>query len=88
MTAIPKTVKLDATIIHRLTRLAKRRDRSLHYLMCEAIQQFLARAEQQEHTIHEAIVTWRGVEEPLTIPSAGAAGDAPPQITIIAVQKP
>lgn len=57
------SVKLDATMQERLQRLAGQRDRTAHYLMREAIQQYLDREEARESFKQEALAAWTGFQE-------------------------
>jgi predicted transcriptional regulator len=52
------SLKLDATIKHRLQRLAELRRRSSHWLMREAIEQYLEREERREQLRQDALAAW------------------------------
>lgn len=80
MTTISKTIKLDAASLQRLSRLAERRGRAVHYLLCEAVQQFLEREEQSDRLLQEALASWHSAE-PTARPKAERT------ITIITVQQ-
>ena len=51
-------VKLDEAIRDRLKALGAARQRSTHWLMREAIREYLERAEQIEHRNQEADAAW------------------------------
>ena len=60
MTATTTTtsLKLDARTKDRLQSLAKARDRKPHYLLREAVQQYVEREEKRERVRQEALATW------------------------------
>ncbi len=59
MASSPTTsVKLDARIKGRLQRLAQARRRSSHWLMCEAIEQYVEREERREQLRRDAAAAW------------------------------
>ena len=59
MATLPTTsLKLDAEIRARLQLLAERRRRSAHWLMREAITQYLEREERREQLRQEALAAW------------------------------
>jgi predicted transcriptional regulator len=59
MVTLPTTsLKLDAEIRARLQRLAERRRRSAHWLMREAIAQYLEREDRREQLRQEALDAW------------------------------
>ncbi len=86
MTTISKTLKLDAPTVQRLSQLAERRDRSVHYLLCEAVHQFLTHEEESDQRLQEALTDWQKTE-----PAASCNTDhkptTPRTYTIIAVQQ-
>ncbi len=47
-TTVPMAVKIDREMKARIQRLGDARHRSMHWLMKEAIRQFVEREEQQE----------------------------------------
>lgn len=57
------SVKLDDDEQERLKTLAELRDRSPHYLMREAIRQYLDREESRESFKREALQAWRDYTE-------------------------
>jgi predicted transcriptional regulator len=57
--AAPTTsLKLDAAIKTRLERLAKARQRSSHWLMRQAIEQYIEREECREQLRQDALAAW------------------------------
>jgi predicted transcriptional regulator len=52
------TLKLDPEIRERVRRLAEARRRSPHWVMREAIVQYLAREEQREQLRQQALTAW------------------------------
>ena len=59
MASTPTTsVKLEASVKARLKRLAQARRRSSHWLMREAIEQYLEREERREQLRREAAAAW------------------------------
>ena len=58
--ATPRTtsLKLDAEIKTRLQRLAETRRRSSHWLMREAIEQYVDREERRETLREDALAAW------------------------------
>jgi predicted transcriptional regulator len=59
LTTRPTTsLKLDAAIKERLQRLADARQRSSHWLMREAIAQYLDREEHREQLRQDALAAW------------------------------
>ncbi|OHC82489.1 MAG: CopG family transcriptional regulator [Rhodospirillales bacterium RIFCSPLOWO2_12_FULL_67_15] len=59
MPALPTTsLKLDPATKARLRRLAGARRRSAHWLMREAIEQYIAREEARERLRRDALAAW------------------------------
>ena len=58
MTITTTSLKLDTEIKDRLQWLATVRDRKPHYLMREAIQQYVDREEKREQFRQEALAAW------------------------------
>ena len=58
MTTTTTSLKLDTEIKDRLQWLATVRDRKPHYLMREAIQQYVDREEKREQFRQEALAAW------------------------------
>jgi predicted transcriptional regulator len=54
----PMSVKLDPDTRHRIEQLAKSRRRTSHWMMREAIQQFLEREEKREAFLQDGIRAW------------------------------
>lgn len=61
-TSSTTSLKLDAEIKARLQRLAEARRRSAHWLMREAIEQYVAREEQREQLRQDALAAWSEYE--------------------------
>ncbi|MBX3454721.1 CopG family ribbon-helix-helix protein [Ferrovibrio sp.] len=57
------SVKLDSAEQLRLRNLAEQRDRTPHYLMREAIRQYLDREEARESFKREALAAWQSFQE-------------------------
>jgi predicted transcriptional regulator len=57
-----KAVKLDEATYDRLKALAQSRDRTPHWLMKQAIRQFLEREEEAEHIRNESLERWKRFE--------------------------
>lgn len=58
MPARPVAVKLDADVHARVRQLAKVQHRTPHYLMREAIAQYVEREEKREAFREEALMAW------------------------------
>ena len=59
MPSAPTTsLKLQSKIKARLRRLAGARRRSAHWLMCEAIEQYVEREERRERLRRDALAAW------------------------------
>ncbi len=59
----PVSIKLDAEEQSRLKALAEARQRKPHFLMKEALRQYLDREEQREAFHREAMDSWREYRE-------------------------
>jgi len=57
-TTRPVAIKLGVELKERVNRLAAARDRTPHWLMHEAIRQFVEREEQRESFRQDAIKAW------------------------------
>jgi predicted transcriptional regulator len=57
-----KAIKLDDEIYRRLQALAEARQRTPHWLMKEAIRQFLEREEESERIRRESLERWERFE--------------------------
>ena len=55
----PTGVKLEPQIKSRLKKLSKLKHRTIHWLMKEAIQQYLEQEEEREKLKHETMTRWR-----------------------------
>jgi predicted transcriptional regulator len=61
--AMATSVKLDADLKDRLARLADTRRRSAHWMMREAIRQYVEREEARESFRQEALRSWQEYRE-------------------------
>ena len=52
------SLKLDITTKKRVQRLASARRRSPHWVMCEAIEQYVEREEKREQFRQDALAAW------------------------------
>ena len=52
------SLKLDGALKERVRRLASARKRSAHWLMREAVAQYVEREEQRERLRNDALVAW------------------------------
>ncbi|OGT68915.1 MAG: CopG family transcriptional regulator [Gammaproteobacteria bacterium RIFCSPHIGHO2_12_FULL_45_9] len=59
----PTTVKITWEIKERIQKLAEAKQRSLHWLMLEAIQQYLEREEKQQAFREAAEDSWKAYQE-------------------------
>ncbi len=57
------SVKIDDVLKSRIQRLAGLRHRSAHWIMCEAIRNYVAREEAKESFKQEAILSWTAYQE-------------------------
>ncbi len=57
------SVKLDGELKVRLQKLAGIRRRSPHWVMCEAIRQYVEREEARESFRQEALASWSAYQE-------------------------
>ncbi|CAG1008304.1 hypothetical protein BURK2_03722 [Burkholderiales bacterium] len=57
------SLKIDDTLKDRVQQLASRRRRSPHWLMLEAIQQYVEREEARERFKQEALASWTAYQE-------------------------
>ncbi len=57
------SIKLDENIKNRIQRLAGARHRSPHWMMLEAIQQYVDREEAKEKFKQEALLSWKNFQE-------------------------
>jgi predicted transcriptional regulator len=56
-------LKIDAELKERVQRLANARRRSAHWVMREAVEQYVAREEQREQFRQEALAAWKQYAE-------------------------
>jgi len=56
------SIKLSDHLKNRLQQLAKQRQRSMHWIMCQAIQDYINREEAQENFKQEAIASWQAFQ--------------------------
>ena len=57
------SVKLDDDLKNRIQHLAEVRDRSPHWIMREAIREFVVREEAKESFKQEAMASWKAYQE-------------------------
>jgi len=57
------SVKLDDDLKHRIQHLAGLRHRSAHWIMKEAIRDYVVREESREIFKQEALASWRAYQE-------------------------
>lgn len=56
--SITTSLKLDPRLKKRVQRLAVARRRSAHWLMCEAVEQYVVREESRERLRQDALAAW------------------------------
>jgi len=59
---VTTSLKLDPETKSRVQRLASARRRSVHWLMREAVEQYVQREEAREHLRQEALAAWAEYE--------------------------
>jgi predicted transcriptional regulator len=57
------SVKLDEELKGRIQHLADLRQRSAHWIMCEAIREYVGREEARESFKQEALASWTAYQE-------------------------
>ena len=57
------SVKLDDELKSRIQHLAETRNRSAHWIMCEAIRNYVEREEARESFKQEALSSWEAYQE-------------------------
>lgn len=57
------SLKIDDTLKERVQQLASQRRRSSHWIMLEAIQQYVEREEARESFKQEALTSWESYQE-------------------------
>lgn len=72
-TLYPVAIKLDAAIKERVKRLAEARQRSAHWLMREAVSQYVDREEKRESFRQDALHAWEAYHSTGLYVSADAA---------------
>jgi predicted transcriptional regulator len=60
---VAASVKIDETLKQRIETLARQRDRSAHWIMREAIRQYVDREEARESFHQEALASWKAYRE-------------------------
>ena len=60
---MPTSLKIDPEMKSRIQALAQQRDRSAHWIMREAIAQYVAREEARESFKQEAVSSWTRYQE-------------------------
>jgi predicted transcriptional regulator len=58
MVASTTSLKLDLELKERVQRLAQVRRRSAHWIMREAVEQYVRREEKREQLRHDALAAW------------------------------
>jgi predicted transcriptional regulator len=58
MAASTTSLKLDLELKERVQRLAQARRRSAHWIMREAVEQYVGREEKREQLRHDALTAW------------------------------
>lgn len=86
----PTTIKLDPDVRERVKRLAEARQRTTHWLMREAIQQYVDREEKREAFRQDAMRAWEeyqatglhvtGEEVMAWVESWGTENELPPPV--------
>ncbi len=57
------SIKIDDTLNGRIQHLARERNRSPHWIMLDAIQQYVEREEARENFKNEALASWAAYKE-------------------------
>jgi predicted transcriptional regulator len=57
------SIKLDDELKNRIQNLAKQRNRSPHWIMREAIKEYIHREEARESFKQEALASWKAYQE-------------------------
>lgn len=57
------SIKIDDELKHRVQNLASQRQRSMHWIMREAIQEYVDREEARESFKNEASAAWTAFQE-------------------------
>ena len=61
--ALPTSIKLDDSLKDRLQRLAEARRRSTHWIMREAIEQYVEHEEKRESFKQDALNAWQQYQQ-------------------------
>ncbi|MGD0940710.1 MAG: ribbon-helix-helix protein, CopG family [Terracidiphilus sp.] len=59
MRTSPTTLKLDSELKERVQKIAQAHRRTPHWIMCEAVQQFVEREEKREDLLRDARAAWK-----------------------------
>ena len=62
-TVTTTSIKLNRTIKERVHRIAAAQRRSAHWIMCEAVEQYVEREEKRELLRQDALAAWAGYQE-------------------------
>jgi predicted transcriptional regulator len=57
-TSATTSLKLDSELKERVQKLASVRRRSAHWIMCEAVEQYVGREEKREQFRQDALAAW------------------------------
>jgi predicted transcriptional regulator len=60
---LASSIKIDNLLKGRIQALARLRQRSAHWIMCQAIEQYVAREEARESFKREAMASWTAYQE-------------------------
>ena len=71
--AATTSLKLDSAMKERVHRLASARRRSPHWVMREAVEQYVEREEKREQLRQDALAAWAGYQETGLHVTAGEA---------------
>ena len=59
----PTSIKLDDALKTRLQHLATAKNRSLHWLLCEAVREYVEREEREEAFYQHALQSWENYQK-------------------------
>jgi predicted transcriptional regulator len=57
------SIKIDDELKNRVRQLADIKKRSAHWIMCEAIREYIEREEKKERFKQEALTSWKAYQE-------------------------
>jgi predicted transcriptional regulator len=57
------SIKIDDELKSRVRQLADIKNRSAHWIMCEAIREYIEREEKKESFKQEALASWKAYQE-------------------------